>query len=421
MSQKPSNRQLVARLKAVECPDSTFGGFEPPLVLAEGLGSHVKDSEGRRYIDLCAGFGTLALGHNSAVQQRIFSRYKEGQFAPVVQGMGDVYGSEAKVALLSRLSSALPGQLSTCALSVTGSQAVEFALRTAYLVNQRPKVLCFTGCYHGTDLGVLSYASSAQFKEPFSGLIHDRATFAPYGAAPDAIEEQLKAEGTSPSQLSAVLVEPIQGRAGTVLPPADWLDRLAAWAKGHGILVIYDEIFTGMGRAGSLCLAQRHHCDILCVGKGLGGGMPISACISTPELMAAWPESTGEARHTGTFFGHPLTCAIATGVLEQILADDLPQRAAKLGAKAMAYLRQGVEGSPFAVRGQGLMIALAGPAGSGVALMANLRSAGVHSLVSGSEGQCLAITPALTIPEPLLFEALDHVITAAQQVKLTAR
>lgn len=410
------NSSLVNQLKSVECPDSTFGGFDPALVLAEGQGSWIKDTEGKSYIDLCAGFGALVLGHNPECQQAIFEPLSRKGFAPIVHGMGDVYASGSKVALLSALSRHLPAHLNTGALSVTGSQAVEMAVRTAYLYNRRPYVLSFEGCYHGTDLGVLPYTHSAKFKESFRGLVPDRAIFVPYGASADEIDRKLKDAGIGTDAISAILVEPVQGRAGVRLPPTGWLGTIASLAKSWGALVIYDEVFTGMGRAGALCLAAEKLCDIVCLGKGLGGGMPISACFSSAEIMAAWPESTGEAQHTGTFFGHPLSCAVASSVIYQLVTQRLAERSASLGAKALAYLQSALPA--WQIRGQGLMMAVEGSDLQGLELMNRLRKRGVHALVSGSQGQCLALTPALTIAEELLFKALDQLVQAADEIKL---
>lgn len=406
-----SNRQLVKKLKALECPDSTFGGFAPPLVLAEAHGSVIKDSEGKTYVDLCAGFGAAVLGHNPSCQQAIFAPLSRDGFAPIVQGMGDVYAAQSKVALLSVLAQHLPRHLNVGALSVTGSQAVEMAVRTAYLYNRRSWVLCFEGGYHGTDLGVLPYTHSAKFKKSFSGLMSERAIFVPFGISEEQLFAHLRREGIATSDISAILVEPVQGRAGVRMPPKGWLAMMAAQARSWGALVIFDEVFTGMGRAGALCLAEEEPCDIICLGKGLGGGMPISACFSSAEIMAAWPESTGEAQHTGTFFGHPLTCAIATAVVETLIAEELLQRSASLGAQALAHLQAAL--LRWQVRGRGLMMVVEGQPGEGVALMNKLRTLGVHALVSGPQGQCLALTPALTIGEEQLFDALDQLIAVA--------
>lgn len=412
-SQPPSNQRWLDQLKQVECPDSTYGGFEPPLVLSEGEGSFIQDAEGKRYVDLCAGFGAVVLGHNPPCQREIFQKLSKPGFAPIVQGMGDVYPATAKVALLSALSQNLPPHLSVGALSVTGSQAVEMAVRCAYLYNRRDYVLCFTGSYHGTDLSVLAYSHSNKFKQSFQGLVAKRAIFAPYGLPPAKLDTLLAEAGILADEISAVLVEPVQGRAGVRLPPKGWLKAVAATARSWGALVIFDEVFTGMGRAGALCIAESEPCDIICLGKGLGGGMPISACFSSKAIMAAWQESSGEAQHTGTFFGHPLSCAVALAVLEELIAAKLPQRSAALGAKALGHLQGELPG--WQVRGQGLMMVIEGRAGQGVALMNALRKEGIHALVSGSQGQCLALTPALTIPDELLFSALDTVIATARR------
>jgi len=409
------NADLLGRLKAIECPDATYPAADPALVLDRGAGSLVYDVEGRAYIDLCAGFGALALGHNPQAHQVLYTSRQGGgdTIAPaIVHGMGDVYPARAKVELLTALVELLPAPLAVAALAITGAQAVELAVKTAILATGRTGFITFHGGYHGLDLGILPLTARADFRAPFRDFCReDRACAVPFHCDEATIEDavaRLTASGAAPA---AVIVEPVQGRAGVRPASADWLALLRRVCDRHGMLLIYDEVFTGLGRTGRMTHADLVPCDLLCLGKALGGGFPISACVGTRQAMAAWPASTGEALHTGTFFGHPLCCEAALATLRELVSAKLPERSSDLGRKLRARLDESLGRHPAvaAIRNEGLMLAVEfRRAGAGAALMDSLRRAGVIALACGDTGQGLSLTPALTIPEPLLASACDQ-------------
>jgi 4-aminobutyrate aminotransferase-like enzyme len=161
------NDQLLERLKAVECRDATFAAKSPSLVMAKAKGSLVYDAEGREYIDLCAGFGALALGHHPEAQTAIYGARLGDGAAPINHAMGDVYPSVAKVELIETLAGLLPKELSRIALALTGAQAVELAVKTAILATKRSGFIAFQGGYHGLDLGILPLTSREDFRAPF--------------------------------------------------------------------------------------------------------------------------------------------------------------------------------------------------------------------------------------------------------------
>jgi 4-aminobutyrate aminotransferase/(S)-3-amino-2-methylpropionate transaminase len=178
-------------------------------------------------------------------------------------------------------------------------------------------------------------------------------------------------------------------------------------------LLIFDEVFTGMGRIGSLTTAAEVLPDLSCFGKALGGGMPVSAVAGTLDAMSAWPESVGEAIHTGTFFGHPLSCAVAEATLSAVIEDGLCERSRSLGDWALHYLRTKLAGPvPQAqVRGKGLMIGIdLGPGARGIDIVEDLANQGVIVIPSGPNGRVVSITPALNIPEHLFQAGLDQVV-----------
>ncbi len=413
---KSLNDQWLERLKAVECRDSTYAAKDPCLVMSKGRGSLVYDADGNELIDLCAGFGALALGHNPEAHAAVYQRRLGNDLPPIGHGMGDVYPSIAKVEVIEALLELLPEELSRAALALTGAQAVEIAVKTAMLATKRSGFIAFDGGYHGLDLGVLPLTSRANFREPFQDYCaKDRVESLPFLCSEAELEEavaRLQARGAG---FAAIIVEPVQGRAGVRQASTAWLETLRAIADRHDALLIYDEVFTGLGRTGQLTFASTVPADLVCFGKALGGGYPLSACVGTGAAMDAWPESVGEALHTGTFFGHPFTCEMAKATLDELASANLAARADHLGNQARLWLTTALGAHPAVkeVRGVGLMIGIEfHEAGFGATMMDKLRGQGVLALASGDRGETLSITPALTIPWDLLVKALAKVAHA---------
>lgn len=408
------NQTWIDRLKAVECQDSSFLAANPPLVFQTAGGSTVWDADDLPYIDLCAGFGVLALGHAHEVSRGVFKRHAAlaGQ-APLMHAMGDVYPSTKKVELMEALVGLLPPHLTKAALALTGGQAVELAVKTAILATQSTGFIVFQGAYHGLDLGLLPLVSREDFREPFASWQRlGNVVRLEYGCSAEELRaciKQLKDVGVG---FAGIIAEPIQGRSGVRIPPKGWLQLLKDQCVAENGLLIFDEIFTGLGRTGRVTFAADVECDLLCLGKALGGGMPLSACVGTEKAMGAWPENHGEAIHTGTFFGHPLSCEMALATLEYMKRENIFERSRIVGAEVLTYLRDvfGQHKAVKDIRGEGLMMAIEFKEdGFGVRLMDALRPKGVIALCSGEKGQCLSITPALTIDRPVLKEAIDRI------------
>ena len=201
------------------------------------------------------------------------------------------------------------------------------------------------------------------------------------------------------SELGALIIEPIQGRAGVRIPPDDFLIALVERCRAVGVVSVFDEIFTGLGRAGGLFYGPSVDAvpDLICIGKALGGGMPISACLGSAEIMDRWPESTGEAVHTSTFLGHPLSCATALAFLNELEESGGVARARKLGAELTTGLAAELGDHPAVaeIRGRGLMIGieLQGEAGLGPAVTVEALRRGVLLLPAGEEGRVVELTP----------------------------
>ena len=393
-----SSRALLERLHRVECPEvsATAGA----IFWDRADGSNVWDADGNRYVDLLAGFGVAAIGHahpeaTAALQE---------QAAVLPHALSDVHPATVRVTLLESLTRLLPADLGTPILSSSGSDTVESALKTALVVTGRAHVVAFERAYHGLGLGALDATHAARFREPFAERLPGRTSFVPFGDA-DAARSAVRANAAG-----AILVEPVQGRGGAHPAPAGFLADLRAIADDEDALLIADEVYTGLGRTGSWLACEHDGVvpDLVTLGKALGAGFPISACAGRPHVMRGWGERGDEARHTSTHLGNPLGCAVACAVLGVLEREDLPGRAADLGARWLADLRSALASAPGVtdVRGRGLMlgIELDTPARAARAVDAALAS-GWILIQEGPDGRVLSLTPALNTAESLLEAA----------------
>jgi 4-aminobutyrate aminotransferase/(S)-3-amino-2-methylpropionate transaminase len=401
----PRSRALASRLADVESRNVTCLAPEAPIFWERAAGANVWDVDGNRFVDLGAGFGVANAGH---AHPRIIDAVRE-QTERLMHGMGDVHPSAVKVALLERLAAHFPGGgPARAVLGSSGSDAVEIALKTAQLATGRAGVVAFEGAYHGLSLGALDATHRREFREPFAARLPGATVFARFGDFEDV--SRLAAASRIP--LGAVLVEPIQGRGGERIPPDGFLTALRALCDREGLLLIADEVYTGFGRTGRwfACDHESVVPDLLCVGKGLASGMPISACIGSKAVMDAWPASSGEALHTQTFLGHPPGCAAALASIAVLEDEKLVQRAAERGVAALAQLRERLAGRRgiVDVRGRGLLLAIEcdTPKRSLGACAKALRR-GVIVVPSGDDGRVVAITPPLSIDADALAGALD--------------
>jgi 4-aminobutyrate aminotransferase/(S)-3-amino-2-methylpropionate transaminase len=335
------------------------------VIWAAAEGCRVVDAEGREYLDLSAGFGVAALGHrNPRVQQAIAEQ-------PVVHALGDLADAEVTVALRERLGH--PARL-----GVTGEDAVEIALRTALLATGKPGIVAFDGAYHGTGLLALAATGFNRFRVPFARWLPGPVFRRPYGRDP----------GVLPLSAGCVIVEPVQGRAGARVPPDGFLETLRARCDEAGALLIADEIYCGLGRTGVLWRADRL-ADVLCTGKALGHGLPLSAALFLRhDLEAVW-DFGPEDVYTHTHVGNPLACAAALVVLEEV-----PRLLERVRAAGERFAAAGWHGA-------GLLRARRGDATEALAR-------GVIVIPAGEDGSLISATPPLTITDAEIDEALER-------------
>ena len=407
----PRTAALHAQLAEYESQNVTYLGEDFPVFWESASGSTVTDVDGNRYIDLTSAFGVASVGHsNPAVTAAITL-----QANALMHGMGDVHPTEVRSRLLERLARLLPTGLSKTFLATTGSEAVEAALKTAVMATGKHRFLAYRGAYHGLSLGALTVCGIEKFIEPFAGIIPNVTALLDY---PDAqrmtlgeATAQFERQAGDTSEVAALIVEPLQGRGGCVLPPKGYLAHLRRFCDERGILMIVDEIYTGFGRTGYwfACEAEGIVPDVICIGKAMGGGFPISAAVAHPAVMNVWPRSTGEALHTSTYLGNPMGCAAALATIEELERGHLPQRARELGELLGSRLeRLLADDTVVAVRGRGMMwgIQLRSAADADRVVKRAL-SRGVILLQAGPAGDVLSITPPLVIDEPVLIRALD--------------
>jgi 4-aminobutyrate aminotransferase / (S)-3-amino-2-methylpropionate transaminase / 5-aminovalerate transaminase len=418
----PRSRALAGRLRRVESRNITHISDSGPIFWADARGAVVRDADGNDYVDLTAGFGVAMAGHaNPRVAAAIAQQAKR-----LPHALGDVHPAEVKVALLEALADRAPGALSMAILASSGAEAVEAALKTALLRTGRPGVLAFMGGYHGLTYGALSTTWRPDFRQPFLAQLFPGVRFAPFpdldspnaGRSIEIVEQILEEAETGEWPIGAILAEPVQGRGGLVVPAADFLPGLRRLCDGRQRLLILDEVYTGFGRTGRWFACEHWNVvpDVLVVGKALGGGIPLSAALGTPEVMAAWPASTGEAIHTSTFLGNPVACGAALAQMREIEENGLVERAALLGDRIRARVNTWSENVPCVMRGRGLGLlqgaVLRDHAGRSarelaLAVADEAMRRGVLVLAEGSALDVLALTPPAVISEAQLDRALD--------------
>jgi putrescine aminotransferase len=366
-----------------------------------GEGSIVRDLIGREWIDCLGGYGIYDLGiRNPEVLAAVRAQLDRNPM-PTQELLDPFKGMLCR--LLAQIS---PDELTNAFICNSGTEAVEGAMKIARVATGRKGFVCADGAFHGKTLGALSLMSKASFREPVEPLIGPVYRI-PFGDA-DAAERVLRDHG---SEIAAVVIEPIQGEAGAVVPPDDFLPRLRAACDETGVLLIADEVQTGLGRTGKLWAVDHWNVepDIVCVAKSLGGGvMPVGAIIGRAHVWKALEPNP--FLHTSTFGGNPLACAAAIASLHVILRDRLWEAAERKGTRIMDALEQLRARYPKVltrVQGKGLLIGMVFPDNeTGYQVSAELFRRGV--LVAGTQiaATTVRIEPALTIPDDLIDEVL---------------
>ncbi|MDN5796283.1 MAG: 4-aminobutyrate--2-oxoglutarate transaminase [Intrasporangium sp.] len=440
----PRSRALQTERDAA-LPDGL--GRTLPIFVERMAGGIIEDVDGNRIVDLASGIAVTSVGAaHPEVARRVAAQAQRFTHTCFL-----VTQYEGYVRVAQWLNSHAPGDFAkSTALFSTGAEAVENAVKIARAATGRPGVVVFDNAYHGRTLFTLAMtAKDKPYKTGFGPLptehVH-RAAFpdplrwpgspAPAQVADEALRafEDLVAR-VGAEQIACVVVEPIQGEGGFIVPPAGFLPRLAETARRHGIVVVGDEVQAGLARTGTLFAAEHDGFvpDLVCTAKALGGGLPISAVTGRAEIMAA--VSAGGLG--GTYSGNPLACEAALAVFEIIDKEDLTGRARAIGQQVREALAPlvGLGRGVAELRGRGAMLALElvrpgtlEPDPDAAAAIAKAcHQQGVLVLVCGTLGNVIRLLPPLVIDDDLLADALGVVagaiceqVAAADRVEVSA-
>ena len=359
----PKARAMIARDVEVISPSYPRGY---PFVMSHGRGTEVWDVDGNRFLDFAAGIAVCATGH---AHPEVVAAVREaaGEFLHISSD----YWHENMVALAERLARLAPmGEPAMSFLCQSGTEAVEGAIKLARYVTGRTRFIGFLGGFHGRTMGSLAFTSSKYtqqkgFSPTMPGVTHVpfpnpyRPLFAgeDQGRAVLDYIRMLFQRSLPPSDVAAILIEPIQGEGGYVVPPPGFLSGLRQLCDEHGILLIFDEVQSGVGRTGRMfaCEHEGVSPDIMTLAKGLGSGLPIGAIVAKRRLMSQWKHGA----HGNTYGGNPITCAAAIATLD-LVEREYAANAADIGDHFMTRLRELAQSYPCIgeVRGRGLMIGM---------------------------------------------------------------
>jgi 4-aminobutyrate aminotransferase len=357
---------LMERDARVVSPSYTRGY---PLAVERGEGCIIEDVDGNRFLDFNAGIAVVATGH---CHPRVVEAIQRQAARLIHMSCTDFY-YEGMVALAEKLAALAPGGVERrVSFGNSGAEAMEGAIKLARYATGRDKIIAFYGSFHGRTMGALSLtARKAVQREGFGPLIpgvahapYPNCYRCPFSKQPDScavecvkfIEDTLLRTVSPPGETAAIALEPVQGEGGYIVPPQKFFDELARVAKQHGILLIFDEVQSGMGRTGKMWAAEHFGAvpDIMAVAKGIASGMPLGATVARRELMT-WPPGA----HASTFGGNPVACAAALATIA-LLEEELVQNAERMGAYLMDRIRDWPArfGCVGDVRGLGLMIGI---------------------------------------------------------------
>jgi len=373
-----------------------------PVTIEKGKGSHVWDVNGKEYIDCMGGYGVALVGHQN---ERVVNAIKE-QVDKIITVHSSLY-NKTREEFLKLLIGLAPKNLTQVHLNNSGAEAVEAAMKFARKFTGKKGMVAMKGSYHGKSFGALSLTFNPKYKKAFQPLV-EKVSFASYGDI-ESLREVVD------DDTAFVILEPIQGESGIIVPPDGFLQNVRKLCDEKGILLIFDEIQAGLGRTGRLWACEHWDTspDIMCLAKGIAGGVPMGATLVRPDILAVI--SKGE--HSSTFGGNPLSCAAGTAALKALTEDGLVENSEKMGK----IFREGLEKLKEKhsiireIRGKGLMIGVEMKFEVRDILM-NLIKEGVLMLYSGRN--ILRILPPLVISEEditKVLQSLDSVLSEEEK------
>jgi acetylornithine/LysW-gamma-L-lysine aminotransferase len=373
-----------------------------PVTIEKGIGSHVWDIDGKEYIDCMGGYGVALVGHQN---QRVNKAIKE-QLDKIITVHSSLY-NKTREEFLKTLIELAPEGLTQVHLNNSGAEAIEAAIKFARKFTGKKGLVAMKGSYHGKSFGALSLTFNPKYRKPFEPLV-EKVSFASFGDI-----ESLRS--VIDDDTSFVILEPIQGESGIIVAPEGFLQEVRKLCDEKGILLIFDEIQAGLGRTGRLWACDHWNTapDILCLAKGIAGGVPMGATLVRPDILA----SMSKGEHSSTFGGNPISCAAGIAALKALTEDGLIENSEKMGK----IFREGLEKLKEKhtmireIRGKGLMIGIEMKFEIKDILMELIKE-GVLMLYSGRN--ILRILPPLVISEDditKVLHALDSILTKEEQ------
>ena len=362
-----------------------------PVNVARGKGTRVWDVQGKEYIDCMGGYGVALVGH---CNERVVAAIKK-QAETLITAHMSVY-NQTRLEFMKKMVEQAPPGLTKMFFTNSGAESVEAALKFARKFTGRPGVIAMNGAYHGKTFGALSVTYSEKYRKSFMPLL-DGVKFVPYS-------DPAKLEDAVDASTGAVIIEPIQGETGIIVPPDDLIPKIREICDRKNLVLIFDEIQAGLGRTGKMWAGQNWNTtpDIMCLAKGIAGGVPMGLVLSRPEIM----DSIKLGEHSSTFGASPLACAAASATLDALTQDGLVANAAKTGR----FFREELEGLKERrkiireVRGLGMML--------GVELRFEVKdilfdgiSQGLLMLYSGRN--ILRLLPPLVMDETTVSRAVE--------------
>ena len=379
-----------------------------PVTIEKGVGSHVWDIDGKEYIDCMGGYGVALVGHQN---QRVNKAIKE-QLVKIITVHSSLY-NKTREEFLKTLIGLAPKGLTQVHLNNSGAEAIEAAIKFARKFTGKKGMVAMKGSYHGKSFGALSLTFGPKYRKPFEPLV-EKVSFASFGDI-----ESLRS--VIDDDTAFVILEPIQGESGIIVAPEGFLQEVRKLCDEKGILLIFDEIQAGLGRTGRLWACDHWNTapDILCLAKGIAGGVPMGATLVRADILS----SMNKGEHSSTFGGNPISCAAGIAALKALTEDGLIENSEKMGK----IFREGLEKLKEKhtmireIRGKGLMIGIEMKFEIKDILMGLIKE-GILMLYSGRN--ILRILPPLVISEDditKVLHALDSILTEEEQKRNVQR
>lgn len=407
-----------------------------PVVKSEGL--FYIGVDGKKYLDFTSGIATENTGHR---HPKVVEAIKE-QLKHLVHGPIGIINYESIMLLAKKLRTILPESLNCFFFGNSGAEAIEGAIKLARHVTKRNYIISFLGGFHGRTMGALSLTTSkSKYRKNLpvgAGMTYQlpyaKPTETPEGLDPQIYWSQqvekdfnrLFNHQVAPEEVAAVILEPVLGEGGYVVPPKAWLQKIREICDQHGILLIFDEVQTGFGRTGDWFAANRFNVtpDIMAIAKGIASGLPLSATVASRELMEQWTVGS----HSTTFGGNPLACAAACATIDVLKEEGLVENARVLGEYALNQLLDIKEGHPVVgnVRGIGLMIGIeiihpktGQPNGEGLMnILEKCLKKGLILYLSGNTGEVIRMMPPLNVDKKHLNQGISILEEAITEYEL---